>query len=426
MKEGIAIPSGVPRTIVVTVGDELLLGDTVDSNAAHIGRVLGELGAPVVRRETVGDQAGAIHGAIERGLEEGDLVVVTGGLGPTPDDLTREAVAELLGRTLRSDPDLVKALRARLGAAAPGAFPEGNLRQAMVPEGARVLPNVRGTAPGLALEREGRWVVLLQGVPAELEGMLAGPVRELVREIFEGRLRPPVHYFMRTTGIAESRLAELVEALLPAERGPVSLAYLPSLRGVDLRFTVTGGVDAGEARTWLERMENALGDLAPYRYPDEELVTTVAGSLERSGHMLAVAESCTGGLLAKRLTDRAGASKWFCGGVVSYTDHSKTESLGVDPGLVARVGAVSEEVARSMAVGVAQAFQANVGVAITGIAGPGGGTSDKPVGTVWYAVVVGGRTVAERKVFPGGRGAVRERAVQAALHLLHRTLSEGS
>ena len=424
MDKGKAVPSVVPSTVVITVGDELLLGDTVDSNAARVGRALGGLGAPVVRRETVGDEAAAIRVAVARALDDGDLVVVTGGLGPTPDDLTREAVAEFFGRPLRSDPHLVAVLRARFRTAGSGNFPEGNLRQAMVPEGARVLPNARGTAPGLALEWEGRWVVLLQGVPGELEGMLAGPVRDFVREIFGARLRPPVHRFMRTTGIAESRLAERVEALLPAERGPVRLAYLPSVRGVDLRFTVAGGVDTDEARTWLERMEGALDDLAPYRYPDEDLVMTVADSLERSGRTLAVAESCTGGLLAKRLTDRAGASKWFCGGVVAYSDYSKMEPLGVTPALLARVGSVSEEVARSMAIGVARVFQADAGVGITGIAGPGGGTSDKPVGTVWYAVVVGERTAAKMKVFVGDREAVRERSTQAALHLLHRTLSE--
>jgi nicotinamide-nucleotide amidase len=204
----------------------------------------------------------------------------------------------------------------------------------------------------------------------------------------------------------------------------VSLAYLPSVRGVDLRFTVAGEVGTDEARSWLERMDRALDDISPYRYPDEDLAATVADSLERSGRSLAVAESCTGGLLAKRLTDRAGASQWFCGGVVAYSDYSKTESLGVAPGLLSRAGAVSEEVARSMAIGVARVLQADAGVAITGIAGPGGGTSDKPVGTVCYAVVVGDRTTAKTKVFVGDREAVRERSAQAALHLLYRTLPE--
>jgi nicotinamide-nucleotide amidase len=412
----------VVRTVVVTVGDELLLGDTIDSNAARIGRALAELGAPVVRRETVGDEGSAIGAAVGRALEDGDLVVVTGGLGPTPDDLTREAVAELLGCPLRLDPALEAALRARYRSAGYRDFPESNLRQAMVPAGARVLPNERGTAPGLAIPHEGRWVILLQGVPRELEGMLAGPARELVLEAFGGRLRPPLHRRLHTTGIAESKLAERVEALLPAERGPVRLAYLPSLRGVVLRFTVGGEVEPQEAQGWLDRMEAALGELSGFFYAGDDLVEAVAGTLERSGRTLAVAESCTGGLIAKRLTDRSGSSRWFLGGVVAYADRAKVDHLGVAPDLLARVGAVSEEVARAMADGARSAFGADAGIGITGIAGPTGGTAEKPVGTVWYAVAVGDRVTAEKRVFLGDREAVRERSAQAALNLLYRTL----
>ncbi|MSR36834.1 MAG: CinA family nicotinamide mononucleotide deamidase-related protein [Gemmatimonadetes bacterium] len=410
------------RTVVVTVGDELLLGDTVDSNAARIGRALAELGAPVTRRETVGDEAQAIQAAVGRALADGDLVIVTGGLGPTPDDLTREAVARLLGRPLRLDPDVEAALRARYRAAGYRDFPETNLRQAMVPAGGRVLPNERGTAPGLALEREGRWVVLLQGVPRELEGMLAGPVADLVREVFVGRLRPPVHRRLRTTGIAESKLAERVEELLPPERGPVRLAYLPSLRGVDLRFTVAGDVEHEEASGWLDRMEGALSGLSGHLFPGADLVEAVALELERSGRTLAVAESCTGGLIAMRLTDRSGSSRWFLGGVVAYADRAKVEQLGVPAETIAQAGAVSEEVARALAEGARRAFGADTGIGITGIAGPTGGTPEKPVGTVWYAVAVGERVDAEHRRFMGDREAVRERSAQAALNLLYRTL----
>jgi nicotinamide-nucleotide amidase len=410
------------RTVVVTVGDELLLGDTIDSNAARIGRALGELGAPVLRRETVGDEKAAIAGAVERALADGDLVVVTGGLGPTPDDLTREAVADLLGRPLRRDATVEEALRARYRSAGYKDLPETNLRQAMVPEGATVLPNERGTAPGLALEHEGSWVVLLQGVPRELEGMLAGPVRELVQRAFGDRLRAPLHRRLHTTGIAESKLAERVEALLPAHRGPVRLAYLPSLRGVDLRFTVGGETDPAEARAWLDRMESALTELEGYFYAGDDLVEALARTLDESGRTLAVAESCTGGLIAKRLTDRPGSSRWFLGGVVAYADRAKVDQLGVPPDVLARVGAVSEEVARAMADGARRAFGAFAGIGITGIAGPTGGTTEKPVGTVWYAVSVGDRVEAEKRVFMGDREAVRERSAQAALNLLYRTL----
>jgi nicotinamide-nucleotide amidase len=415
----------VVRTVVVTVGDELLLGDTVDSNAARIGRALDELGAPVVRRETVGDTAPAIAAAVQRALADGDLVVVTGGLGPTPDDLTREAVAELLGRPLRLDPALETALRARYLSAGYRDFPETNLRQAMVPEGGTPLPNDRGTAPGLALEHQGKWVILLQGVPRELEGMLAGSARALVLEAFGDRLRPPLHRRLHTTGIPESKLAERVEALLPADRGPVRLAYLPSLRGVDLRFTIGGEVDPVAARGWLDRMEAALGELSGYLYAGDDLVQAVGDALERSGRTLAVAESCTGGLIAKRLTDRSGASRWFLGGIVAYADRAKVDQLGVAPDVLASVGAVSEEVARAMADGARSEFGADCGIGITGIAGPTGGTPEKPVGTVWYAVAVGERVAAEKRVFMGDREVVRERSAQAALNLLYRTLAAG-
>ena len=420
------VPSTVPRSVVVTVGDELLRGDTVDTNAARAGRVLAELGAPVSRRETVGDDASAIAAAVTRGLSDADLVLVTGGLGPTPDDLTREAVADVLGAPMRLDSGIATALRERFSTIGRHRFPARNLAQAMVPEGARVLPNERGTAPGLALDQDGRWVVLLPGIPHELEGMLVGPVTQLVREAFGGRLRRPHHRMIRTTGIAESRLAERVEALLPRERGPMRIAYLPSFRGVDIRLTVSGETDEEEALRWFDRAETDLRELERYRFVGDDLVSGVARALERAGETVAVAESCTGGLLAKRLTDRPGSSRWFLGGVVAYADAVKTEWLGVPAELIRAEGAVSEQVARALAVGAARAFGADGGVGITGIAGPGGGTPDKPVGTVWYAAVQGDRAVAERRVFPGDREVVRERSAQAALHLLYRLLNTAS
>lgn len=414
----------VVHTIVVTVGDELLLGDTVDTNGARIGRALAELGAPVVRRITVGDVQSHIMAAVNRSIDEASVVIVTGGLGPTPDDITREAVASLTGSPLRLDPELEAALRERYRAAGYTHFPENNLRQAMVPEGARVLPNERGTAPGLALVWLDTLIVLLPGVPRELEWMLAGPVAELLRKAFPEGLRPPVHRRLHTTGIAESRLAERVEALLPADRGPVRLAYLPSLRGVTLRFTVPGQVPPDEAKAWLDRMESALAELREYVYEGDDLVEAVAHALETGGRTLAVAESCTGGLIAKRLTDRSGSSRWFLGGVVAYADDVKVRQLGVERQVLARVGAVSEEVALGMARGVARALGADAGIGVTGIAGPTGGTPDKPVGTVWYAASVGERAKAEMRRFVGDREAVRERAAQAALKLLHRLLTE--
>jgi nicotinamide-nucleotide amidase len=245
-----------------------------------------------------------------------------------------------------------------------------------------------------------------------------------VREAFAERLRPPRHRYIHTTGIPESRLAQRVEALLPAERGPVRLAYLPSLHGVTLRFTVPAEAEPAEAAEWLGRMEEALGELARYRYEGPDLVAAVSAALERVGKTVAVGESCTGGLLAKRLTDRPGSSRTFLGGVVAYSDAAKTRQLGVPAELIARVGAVSDEVARAMATGAARAFGADAGVGITGIAGPDGGTPDKPVGTVCYAVALGDAVTSERRLFAGDREAIRERSAQAVLHLLHGALGD--
>ena len=232
-----------PRAVVVTVGDELLLGRTVDTNAAWLGERLSGLGFRVVRRATVGDDDAEIARAVDDALDTADVVVVTGGLGPTADDRTREAVAGLLGVPLRLDDGLLEALRRRFRDAGLGDLPPTNACQARVPEGADVLPNPHGTAPGLAMERRGSTVALLPGVPREMKGIWEETLRPRLARAFGGRLRPAWHRTLHTTGIPESRLAQEVEARLPADRGPVELAYLPDLRGVDLRLTARGDRD---------------------------------------------------------------------------------------------------------------------------------------------------------------------------------------
>lgn len=418
-RRGRAGADEAPRAVVVTVGDELLLGRTVDTNAAWLGVRLSELGFQVVRRSTVGDDDGEIGRAVAAALDDADLVVVTGGLGPTADDRTRAAVADLLDVPLELDRPLLDALRERFRSAGITPFPPSNESQAMVPRGARVLANPRGTAPGLALERDGAWVVLLPGVPGEMKGIWEDELRPWLAGLFEGRLRPVWHRTLHTTGIPESSLAEAVERLLPPDRGPVSVAYLPGLRGVDLRFSARG--DRAEAETWFDRLEAPLEDyLGGHRFHagEGDLVEALAAALEARGLTLATAESCTGGLVAKRLTDRAGASGWFVGGVVAYAAAVKVRELGLERALLEREGAVSEGVARAMAEGVARRMGTDAGLGITGVAGPGGGTEAKPVGLVWYAAHVGGRTRARHRRFPGDREAVRERSGQAALALL--------
>jgi nicotinamide-nucleotide amidase len=415
-----------PRAVLVTVGDELLLGKTVDTNAAWLGRELGALGIPVVRRHTVADVAAEIQGAVADALTVAELVVVTGGLGPTPDDITRDAVAQLFGLALLEDPDVLDSLRARFRERGMRGLPEPNLRVAQVPAGAWKLTNPYGTAPGLAMERGGTLVVLLPGVPREAKGIFTGDLQRLVRERFSARLSPVHLRVVRTTGIPESMLAQRVAERLPGGMGPVRLAFLPDLRGVDLRFQATD-ISSAEAEARFDELEDALVDvLGPWRFdaPSGDLAEAVSAALRTNRTRLAVAESCTGGLIAKRLTDLPGASDILVGGVVAYANEMKIRVLGVPEADLATHGAVSEAVAVAMARGVARVLGADAGIGVTGVAGPDGGSDEKPVGTVWCAVAVGARVEARCERFPGDREAVRERAAQAALFLLLRTLEE--
>jgi nicotinamide-nucleotide amidase len=404
------------------VGNELLFGETIDTNAAWLARSLAALGVPVSRKSTVGDAAPEIQHAVRAALEVADLVVVSGGLGPTADDVTKQAVAHLFGRTLALDRALLARLEDLFRARGFREMPSLNVSQAEVPEGATILANPYGTAPGLALEVEGKLVVLLPGVPRELRGICEGELPALLRARLASRLRPVIHHTIHTTGIAESKLAELVEPSLPSDRGPVSLAYLPDLRGVDLRLSARG-VSAAEAAAWFARYEEAIGPIvARWRFEAEsgDVVEALNAALAAAGKRVAVAESCTGGLVAKRITDRAGSSEVFVGGLIAYADAIKVAELGVAEAVLRREGAVSEAVARQMARGVAERFGAEAGIGITGIAGPGGGTPAKPVGTVWLAIALDGEVEAHHLSLVGNREAVRERAAQEALSRLYR------
>jgi len=305
-------------------------------------------------------------------------------------------------------------------------MPESNRSQAEVPEGATVLPNPRGTAPGLWLEDErGRLVVLLPGVPSEMRGLLAEQVLPRLAQRDGGdRPRVVLSRTLRTTGVAESSLAERI-GRLDEEVAPLTLAYLPSPDGVDLRLTAWG-LEQGEAEA---RLAAALRRLRPivgedcYGEDATDLAAVVLEALRRGRHRLGVAESCTGGLVAQRVTAVPGASDTFVGGVVAYADVMKTAALKVPLETLQAHGAVSEETVRAMAVGAQRLFSADCTVAVTGIAGPTGGTPDKPVGTVWLAVAVDTKLRALKRLFPGDRDEVRRRSAQAALDLLRRALA---
>lgn len=410
------------RLELVTIGTELLLGFTVDTNAAWIGRALAEHGISVVRRATVPDDPAAIRDAVRDGLERTGFVLTTGGLGPTQDDITKAAVAALFGRRVVFDEsvwaDLVERY-ARRGR----PLSDANRTQAGVPEGATVLPNPRGTAPGLWITGDLGTVVMVPGVPREMRGLLEDEViprlkvsagTDVIRSLT-----------LRTAGIPESNLAaDLGDA--ESSIAPVTLAYLPDVIGVDLRLT-SWHLPSALADQQLQAaaaLVRARAGKHVYGEGEADLAAVVLDRLRRRGLRVAVAESCTGGLLGGRLTGVPGSSEVFVGGIIAYTNQAKLDLLGVSESDLQVHGAVSEAIALQMAAGAARNFAAEIAVGVTGVAGPAGGSAEKPVGTVWLGFQTPDRRWAERVIFPGNRAEIRTRAVQFALLRLLQALPE--
>jgi nicotinamide-nucleotide amidase len=410
---------------VLTIGTELLLGYTVDTNAAELGRALAAAGAEITRHTTVADRPEAIRASVAEALDRTGFVITTGGLGPTRDDMTKTVVADLLDKRLVLDERLLASIAARFQRMGR-PMPAINRTQAEIPAGATVLPNPRGTAPGLWVEdARGRTVVLLPGVPREMRGLLVDEVLPRIVARQGSRRRVVVSRTVRTTGVSESALAERVGSIEP-EIAPLTLAYLPSVEGVDLRVTAWG-LEPKDAETRLavvmERLKAAVGEHG-YGEDDADLAAVLLDALRKGRHRLGVAESCTGGMIGERITNIPGASDTFIGGVVAYADVIKTAALKVPLETLEAYGAVSEETVRAMAEGAQRLFSADCTIAVTGIAGPGGGTPEKPVGTVWLAARMHTTTRALTRVLPGDRDDVRRRAAQAGLDLLRRLLAE--
>ncbi|PYO98268.1 MAG: competence/damage-inducible protein A, partial [Gemmatimonadetes bacterium] len=410
---------------VLTIGTELLLGYTVDTNAAELGRALAAAGAEITRRTTIADRPEAIRTGVAEALDRAGFVITTGGLGPTRDDMTKTVVAELFGKRLVLDERLLAGIQARFDRMGR-PMPAINRTQAEVPEGAVILPNARGTAPGLWVEDAGgRVVVLLPGVPREMRGLLVEEVLPRLVARQGGERRVVLSRTVRTTGVSESALAERIGPIEP-DIAPLTLAYLPSVEGVDLRVTAWGlELKDAEARlaAVVERLKAAVGEHG-YGEDDADLAAVLLEALREGRHRLGVAESCTGGMVGERITNIAGASDTFIGGVVAYADVIKTAALKVPLETLEAYGAVSEATVRAMAEGAQRLFSADCTIAVTGIAGPGGGTPEKPVGTVWLAARVHTATRVLKRVLPGDRDEVRRRAAQAGLDLLRRLLAE--
>ncbi len=408
---------------IVAIGNELLSGATIDTNAAHIARELEPVGLRLVRKTTVGDTREAIMAAVASALDRTGVVITTGGLGPTADDATKEAVAEVFDRKLEFREELWDELKRRYP---PGLrIPETNRTQAEVPDGAEVFPNPRGTAPGLAIEDEKRLCILLPGVPGEMKVMFEESVVPFLAQRVAGSAHRALRRELRTAGIAEAAIAEKVADQL--DELPLEVAYLPEVDGVDIRLTYWGTAEQ-DAKAALDmavvRLREILG-LHIYAEGRTDLAKVVGDLLRERGFSLTLAESCTGGLIAARLAEWPGASDFLWGAMVAYDDRAKIELLGVPEEALRRFGAVSAETASAMAEGACRRSGAQTSLAVTGIAGPSGGSEEKPVGTVWLAVHVHDQTVAKRRHYAGTRDMIRARAAQGGLDLLRRTVLGG-
>jgi nicotinamide-nucleotide amidase len=417
----------VSRAAILAIGSELLTASRLDTNSLLITEQLNLLGIEVAYKSQLGDDRDELAEALRIALGRVDLVVCCGGLGPTDDDVTREVVAGVLDRRLIADEQIAGSIRARFESRGM-QMPAINRRQALVPEGAHVIDNANGTAPGLWLETGDRAVLLLPGPPRELSPMLAAVVDGILAPRTTGVSL--VRRVVKITGRTESHTEEAVQPLYrewAAASMPVSATILASLGQIELHLSARAksrDSAAAAVRAAADQVSLTLG-LDVYSLDGRSLEHVVGDLLVERGFRIACAESCTGGLLTSRLTDVAGSSRYVERSIVAYSNDAKVALLGVPPTLIDEHGAVSEPVARAMAMGIRKHAGVEVGVGVTGIAGPGGGTPEKPVGTVAVAAVV--PTEARSRVFRfvGDRELVKFQAAQAALDMVRRMLLTG-
>lgn len=409
------------KSTIITIGDEILIGQILDTNSRYISQALNRLGVVVAERTSIGDSAEQIVETLDRALAATDIVIITGGLGPTKDDITKHTLTRYFGSELVYNEqvgDFVRELLSRRGI----AFNELNRGQAMVPACCTVLHNAHGTAPGMWFERDGKVVVSLPGVPFEMVHLIDDIVVPMLRERFA--LKAIVHRTMITSGIAESILAERIAAWEDALPEVLHLAYLPAPNIVRLRlsaYEVDGESVAAMIDEQFERLKAIIPE-AIVGFEDATVEQLVHNTLIAQGKTLSVAESCTGGNVAAKFTAMAGASAYFHAGVVSYSNEAKIDILGVSAEDLTRYGAVSEAVAMQMAAGVRHAGQSDYGISTTGIAGPSGGSAEKPVGTVWIGISTPERTFAVMKNCGTDRGQIIQRATAYAIKMLYEEL----
>lgn len=402
------------RLAIIIIGDEILIGQVTDTNSGAIARTFGPDGWEVTRISTIGDNREQITCAVRSAMADCDLVITTGGLGPTKDDITKHVLTDIFGGRLEHDPEVLDNIREVFARRGLELNPLTEA-QAMVPTSCRVIQNRLGTAPIMWFEHGGHVLISMPGVPFETEGMLP-EVAAMVKERFR-RDEEILHHSMMVAGITESALAQRLEAFESSLEGEMHLAYLPTPGLIRLRLDSTGtpGPELeGRFDRAVRRLREQLGELMVYD-GDASAAEIVLNRLRDAGLTLATAESCTGGNIAHRLTSVAGSSDVFVGSIVSYSNDVKIKLLGVSPDRLAQHGAVSRSVVEQMAAGVCEATGSDCSIATSGIAGPGGGTPDKPVGTVWAAWCVRGRVSSRMLSLPGNRARVIDRATTEGL-----------
>ncbi len=406
------------KAIVISIGNELLSGKTVNTNAAFISGKLHELGIETLRVVTIGDDGAAIQRQLAEAVKQADVVITTGGLGPTHDDITKRAVTEFFGSRLVFREAILRNIEERFRRRGV-PMPAVNRNQAMVPQEAELIDNPVGTAPGMLFRRRKTLIFVLPGVPREMQAMMQEFVVPFLKK--QGRLEPIRVWQYRTTGIAESRIYQICQDILEEFRD-YEVAFLPKFTGVDIRVAVkAASPNAGRFAEFETELYRRIGTYI-YTQGEEELEAVVGRLLKEKGLTIAVAESCTGGLVQERITNVSGSSEYFMGGMVAYSNESKMKFLGVREASLKTHGAVSDVVAREMAVGVREAMGTGIGVSTTGIAGPTGATPEKPVGLIYIGLSAGETLLARRFVFTNDRRLNKELGAQAALEMVRRYL----
>lgn len=413
------------KAYIISTGTELLLGTTMDSNSVYLSEKLKEIGIKVIGKSTVGDSKTHIKNAFDIGVKSADIIISSGGLGPTMDDLTKEMACEVMGVKMEIVEDELRKLE-EFFKKRNRPMPEINKKQAMFPEGAVILKNHLGTAPGMYIKKNAQALALLPGPPREMKSMYLQELEPLLKNEFELDKNKAIVKTIKILGPGESQVEEILADLMEYNR-EYSMALLAKQGEVHIKLTVEGE-DYNDSKVIMKNITDEIGKRLKNNvigYDDESLVLKVAELMVNKGKTLALAESCTGGLVSKMITDLPGSSKYFWGSVTSYSNSAKTSFLGVKNKTLEEYGAVSAEAAKEMASGILNNSNADLALAITGIAGPEGGCEEKPVGTVFICLADGQDYQVKKMRFVGDRDAIRVLSAKTSLDLLRRYFSTG-